>query len=194
MQNCYWSVRCDAEYIQVFVFIFFFCSKCSNLSLLCNHIAKEWFTRPVSSLHVNINVVQYRGKKIYKCCFIWFFHFLKNCNDVYVMYCLPVGCNNKKKKNRFAEDLFPLDQMGDLNQSSNLAFGPSQNSKVKYSKAFQGSNIPLSSSSMQPPVASRVLALWDWRLFNLLSRLTPIINLTYSHQHGSYHSHASSAS
>lgn len=66
--------------------------------------------------------------------------------------------------------------------------------KVKYSKAFQGSNITLSSCSMQPPVASRVLPLWDWRVFNLLSRLTPIINLTYSHQHGSYHSHASSAS
>lgn len=29
--------------------------------------------------------------------FYFVFHFLKNCNDVYVMYCLPVGCNNKKK-------------------------------------------------------------------------------------------------
>lgn len=30
--------------------------------------------------------------------FYFVFHFLKNCNDVYVMYCLPVGCNNKKYK------------------------------------------------------------------------------------------------
>lgn len=37
------------------------------------------------------------AKKIYKCCFIlFFFHFLNNYDDVYVMYCLPVGCNNKK--------------------------------------------------------------------------------------------------
>lgn len=181
-------------YIQVFVFIFFFCSKCSNLSLLCNHIAKEWFTRPVSSLHVNINVVQYRGKKIYKCCFIWFFHFLKNCNEVYVMYCLPVGCNNKKKKKTSCRKCFLLiiRWRPQPKQQSSILF--LSQLKVKYSKAFQESNITLSSSSMQPPLACRVLALWDWRLFNLLSRLTPIINLTYSHQHGSYHSHASSSS
>lgn len=30
--------------------------------------------------------------------FYFVFHFLKNYNDVYVMYCLPVGCNNKKYK------------------------------------------------------------------------------------------------
>lgn len=29
--------------------------------------------------------------------FYFVFHFLRNYNDVYVMYCLPVGCNNKKK-------------------------------------------------------------------------------------------------
>lgn len=32
--------------------------------------------------------------------FYFVFHFLKNYNDVYVMYCLPVGCNNKKYKMR----------------------------------------------------------------------------------------------
>lgn len=94
------------------------------------------------------------AKKIYKCCFIWFFHFLKNCNDVYVMYCLPVGCNNKKKWS-CSSSVSPWWSDRDLNQSSNLALRPSQNSKVKYSQAFPGSNITLSSSSMQPPVASR---------------------------------------
>lgn len=32
--------------------------------------------------------------------FYFVFHFLRNYNDVYVMYCLPVGCNNKKNKLR----------------------------------------------------------------------------------------------
>lgn len=160
-----------------------------NLSLLCNHIAKEWLTRPISSLHVNINVVQYRGKKkIYKCCFIWFFHFLKNCNDVYVMYCLPVGCNNKKK-NQVAEDPFPVDNQ----TSTKAAYRPSRNSKLNIAKP-----LVKAISASPPPACSpqlrAVLDWWDWRLFHLLSRLTPIINLAYSHQHGSYRNRASSAS
>lgn len=174
-------------------FFFFFCSKWSILSLLCNHIAKEWFTRPISSLHVNINVVQYRGKKkIYINVVLFGFSIFWKTAMMF-MWCIVFQLVAIIKKNRVAEDLFPLD---------NLRPQPKQQSsisslsklKVKYSKAFQESNITLSSSSMQPPVVSRVLALWDWRLFNLLSRLTPIINLTYSHQHGSYHNHASSAS
>lgn len=93
------------------------------------------------------------AKKIYKCCFIWFFHFLKNCNDVYVMYCLPVGCNNKKKM-ELQQFCFPLIIRWRLQPKQHSVTSLSK-LKVKYSQAFPGSNITLSSSSMQPPVASR---------------------------------------
>lgn len=44
--------------------------------------------------------------------FYFVFHFLKNCNDVYVMYCLPVGCNNKKYKLQKSSLAVPFDGRG----------------------------------------------------------------------------------
>lgn len=44
--------------------------------------------------------------------FYFVFHFLKNCNDVYVMYCLPVGCNNKKYKLQKISLAVPFDGLG----------------------------------------------------------------------------------
>lgn len=43
--------------------------------------------------------------------FYFVFHFLKNCNDVYVMYCLPVGCNNKKYKLQKISLAVPSDRL-----------------------------------------------------------------------------------
>lgn len=44
--------------------------------------------------------------------FYFVFHFLRNYNDVYVMYCLPVGCNNKKYKLQKISLAVLLDRLG----------------------------------------------------------------------------------
>lgn len=84
------------SYFYFCFFIFWF----GFYLLIVQSCCQRMISRPTSSLHVNINVVQCRGKKIYKCRFSFLcrfvFHSLRNYDDVYVMYCLPVGCNNKK--------------------------------------------------------------------------------------------------
>lgn len=121
--------------------------------LIVQSYCQRMISRPISSsLRVNINIVQYRGKKIYKCRFILFFHFLKNCNDVSVMYCLPVGCNNKKKTScrRSILTLSFWWSKRDFDKSSNLTiFIPFSKVKVSYSTALWESNITLASFSLQ---------------------------------------------
>lgn len=161
-----------------------------NLSLLCNHIAKEWLTRPISSLHVNINVVQYRGKKKKYINVVLFGFSIFWKTAMMFMWCIVFQLVAIiKKKNQVAEDPFPHDNQ----TSTKTGYRPSRNSKLNIVKL-----LVKAISASPPPACSpqlrAVLDLWDRRLFHSLSRLTPIINLTYSHQHGSYRNRASSAS
>lgn len=96
--------------------------------------------------------IPWQKKNLYKCCFIWFFHFLKNCNDVYVMYCLPVGCNNKKK-NQVAEDPFPHDNQ----TSTKAAYRPSRNTKLNIVKPL----VKAISASPPPACSPQLRAVLD---------------------------------
>lgn len=66
--------------------------------------------------------------------FYFVFHFLKNCNDVHVMYCLPVGCNNKKYKLQRVRLADPFDRP----EPGRSVVG--NNARVDHRDAFEHSN------------------------------------------------------
>lgn len=149
MQNCYWSVRCDAENIQVFVSSFSFAVNVQKSLLVvqsyCQRmIHKTYFITtckyqrcPIPWQKKYINVVLFGFSIFWKTAmmFMW-------CIVFQLVAIIKKKMELQKIRFLLITGPQPRHQSG-VSSLSKL--------QVKYSEAFQESNITLSSSSLQPP-------------------------------------------
>lgn len=85
MQNCYWSVRCDAEYTQVLVYFFSF-SVNVRFSPYCAIILPKNDFKTYFITTCKYQRCPIPWQKIYKCCFILFSIFWKTA--MMFMWCI----------------------------------------------------------------------------------------------------------
>lgn len=122
-------------------------------------------------------------QKIYKCCFILFSIFWKT--TMMFMWCIVFQLVAIIKKNTSCGIFLWLFLFTEWKM---YKFKPcsvkNKRRKERISRFHTRSTVQhfntRNFSTQWLLFTGKVRALWDWRAFNLLSRLTPIINLTYS--------------